>query len=197
MHERCIIDDALRTAYKFLGTDKPHLPQVMTMKEDSGDEGKRPLSPPETSADGSTEHSIDVEAGAAPPDAVHVGMKDNVEVRQAADAEAASAAPEEPLPLRPPEARATSENTNADTMNKPTTAGESTPGRTPGWSLKKGSKANSESARPWEGLFEAALKTADVGPPLIEFKDLREGVIGGEKTWTEHIKCLICENQVN
>jgi len=59
-------------------------------------------------------------------------MKNNVEVRQAADAEAASAAPEEPLPLRPPEARATSENTNADTTNKPTTAGESTPGRTLG-----------------------------------------------------------------
>ena len=24
MHEQCIIDDALRTAYKFLGTDEPH-----------------------------------------------------------------------------------------------------------------------------------------------------------------------------
>ncbi|KAG7284828.1 hypothetical protein NEMBOFW57_009443 [Staphylotrichum longicolle] len=134
----------------------------MTKTEDSSDEGKRLLSPPETSADGSTEHSIDVEAEATPPDT-------------AADAGAASAAPEEPLLLRP-EARATSENTNADTTNKPSTAGESTPGRKPGRSLKNGSKANSERARPWEGLFEAVLKTADVGPPLIEFKDLREGV---------------------
>jgi hypothetical protein len=196
MHEQCIIDDALRTAYKFLGSDKPHLPPVMTRKENSGDEGKCLLSPPETGADGSTEHSMSVEAEAMPSDAVHVGMKDNVEVRQAADGEAASAAPEDFLPLRPHEARVTSENTIADTTGKPATAGESTPGRKLGRPLKKGSKANGESARPWEGLFEAALKTADVGPPLIEFKDLREGVVGGEKTWTERVKCLLCGNQV-
>jgi len=67
-------------------------------------------------------------------------------------------------------------------------------GRKPGRSLKNGLKANSKSARPWEGLFEAALKTADVGPLLIEFKDLCEGVVGGEKIWTEHIKCLLCGN---
>ena len=62
--------------------------------------------------------------------------------------------------------------------------------------MKKGSKANDESTRPWEGFFDATLKTADVGPPLIEFKDLREGVVGGEKTWTERVKCLLCGNQV-
>ena len=196
MHEQCIIDDALRTTYKLLGTDKPHLPPAMTKNEESGDEGKRPLSRSETGADGSTEHSINVEAKAAPSDAVHVGMKDNIEVRQAADGEAASAAPEDFLPLRPPEARATSENTIADTASKPVTAGESTPVRKPARSLKKGSKANGESTRLWEGLFEATLKTADVGPPLIEFKDLREGVVGGEKTWTERVKCLLCGNQV-
>jgi len=197
MYEQCIIDDALWTTYKFLGTDKPHLPPAITAEEESSDKGKRPLSPPETGADGSTEHSIDVEAEAAPSDAIHVGMKDNVEVRQAADGEAASAALEDFLPFRQPEARATSENTNADTMSKPTTAGESTLGRKPSRPLKKGSKANGENARPWEGLFEATLKMADIGPPLTQFKDLREGVVGGEKTWTERVKCLLCENQVN
>jgi hypothetical protein len=197
MHEQCIIDDALRTTYKLLGTDKPHLPPAMTKNEESGDEGKRPLSRSETGADGSTEHSINVEAKAAPSDAVHVGMKDNTEVRQAADGEAASAAPEDSLPSQPPEAQATSENTNADTTSNPATAGESTPGRQPARLLKKGSKANGESARPWDGLFGAALKMADMGPPLIEFKDLREGVVGGEKTWTERVKCLLCGNQVN
>ena len=95
------------------------------------------------------------------------------------------------------EARVTSENTIADTTGKPATAGESTPGRKLGRPLKKGSKANGESARPWEELFEATLKTADVGPPLIEFKDLREGVVGGEKTWTERVKCLLCGDEVN
>jgi len=148
MHEQCIIDNALRATYKFLGADIPHPRPVMTKKEDSGDEGKRPLSPPETGADGSTEHSIDVEAEAAPSDAVHVGTKDNFEIRQAADGEATSAAPEDSLPLRPPEARATSENTVADTASKPATAGELIPGRKPGTRLKKRSKANGESIRP-------------------------------------------------
>ncbi len=148
MHEQYIIDDTLRTTYKFLGTDKPYLPPAITTKEESGDKGKRLSSPPETHADGSTEHLIDVEAEAAPSDTVHVGMKDNVEVRQAADGEAALATPEDSLPLRPPKAQATSENTNADTTSKPATAGELTPGRKLGRLLKKGSKANGESARP-------------------------------------------------
>jgi hypothetical protein len=197
MHEQCIIDDALRTTYKFLGTDKPHLSPAITTKEESGDEGKRPSSPPETGADGFTEHLIDVNVEAAPSDVVPVSMKDNVEVRQAADGEAALAAPEDSLPLRPAKARATSKNTNADTASKPATAGKSMPGRKLGRPLKKGAKANGESARPWEGLFKATLKTADVGPPLIEFEDLREGVIGEEKTWTERVRCLLCGNQLN
>ena len=182
MHEQCIIDDALRAIYKFLGADKPHLPPVITKNEDRDDEGKRPLSSPETRADGSTEHSIDAEAEVAPSDAVYVGTKDYIEIKQAVEGEAASAAPEDSLPLRPPEARATSENTIADTTSKTAIAGESTLGRKPGKPLKKGPKANSESTRLWEGLFKATLKTADVGPPLIEFKDLREGVVGREKT---------------
>ena len=142
MHEQYIIDNALKAIYKFLGSDKPHLPRVMTKKEDSGDEGKRPLSPPETGADGSTEYSIDAEAEVAPSDTVHVGTKDNVEIKQAVEGEAASAAPEDFLLLRPPEARTTSENTIADTTSKPAIASESTPGRKPGKPLKKGSKAN-------------------------------------------------------
>jgi hypothetical protein len=138
----------LRAIYKFLGADKLYLPSVITKKEDSSDKGKRLLSPPEMGADSSTEHSIDVEAEAVLSDVVHVGTKDNVEIRQAADGKATSAAPEDSLPLRPPEARATSENTVADTASKPATAGELIPGRKPGTRLKKRSKANGESIRP-------------------------------------------------
>ena len=143
MHERCIIDNALRTTYNVFGTDKPHLPQIMTKNEDSGDAGKRSLSP---------KHSINAEA------------EDNVKIEQAADGEADSVVLEDLPPLRLLEVRAVSES------------GESPP--------------------PWEGLFEATLKTKNVGPPQIEFKDLREGVIGGEKTWTEWVNCLLCGNQV-
>jgi hypothetical protein len=206
MHEQCIVDDALKAVYKRLGTDKPHLAPVTTKKEENGDEGKRPLSPSETGAEGSAEQSIDVKSEGAPSDAVHVGStKDNVDVRQAtADDEDAPAAPEDSLPLRPADQqqqpkRATSENTTA-TQDTPSKAagGKSTPGRKPGRPRKKaGAEANGDSARPWEGLFEATLKTADMGPPVIEFRDLRDGVEGGEKTWTEPVKCLLCGNQVN
>ncbi|KAK4105381.1 hypothetical protein N658DRAFT_416262 [Parathielavia hyrcaniae] len=195
MHEQCILDDALRSVYKRLGTDKPHLPPVPTKKEENGDEGKRPLSPSDTGAEGSAEHSIDVKAEGG---SVHVSTKDNVDVRQGtADDEDAQAAPEDSLPLRPAgQPRATSEMT--DTPSKPPAAGKSTMGRKPGRPRKsKGAEANGESAQPWDGLFEATLTTAEMGPALIEFRDLREGVAGGEKTWTEPVKCLLCGNQVN
>lgn len=199
MHEHCIVEDALRATYKRLGTDKPHLPSVPTKKEETGDEGKRPLSPSETGAEGSAEHSIDVKGEAGASDAVHVGTKDNVEVKQAGDDEDAQAAPEDSLPLRTADKqRAASENTNnTDTPRKAPGVGKSTPGRKPGRPRKKGAEANGESARPWEGLFDATLKTADMGPPMIEFRDLRDGIVGGEKTWTEPVKCLLCGTQVN
>ncbi|KAL2200050.1 hypothetical protein P885DRAFT_30416 [Corynascus similis CBS 632.67] len=203
MHEQCIIDDALKAVYKRLGTDKPHLAPVATKKEETGDEGKRPLSPSETGADGAAEQSIDVKSEAAPADAVHVSTKDKVEVRSADD-EDAQAAPEDSLPVRTAadqqQQRAMSENTTTttDTPSKPAGSGKSTSGRKPGRPRKKaGAEANGENARPWEGLFEATLKTADMGPPIIEFRDLRDNVVGGEKTWTEPVKCLLCGNQVN
>jgi hypothetical protein len=99
-------------------------------------------------------------------------------------------------PLQPTDRlqRATSENTTAtDTPSKP--AGNSNkPGRL---QKKAGAEANGDGTRPWEGLFEASLKTADMGPPVIEFHDLRDSVVGGGKTWMEPVKCVLCGNQVN
>lgn len=194
MHEQCIIDDALRSTYRRLGTDKPHLSPVTPKKEENGDEAKRPLSPTETGAE---QHSIDVKGEAGTADAVHVSTKDNVEVRQADD-EDAPAAPEDSLPEQSAEPRSvTSESANTETPNKAAAGSKSTPGRRPGRPKKKGAEANGENARPWEGLFEASLKMADIGPPLIEFRDLREGIVGGKKTWTEPVKCLLCGTKVN
>jgi len=203
MHEHCIVEDALKATYKRLGTDKPHISPVSAKKEESGDEGKRPLSPSETGAE--AQHSIDVkgEGDSGSADAVHVSTKDEPDARPIADDEDAQAAPEDSLPLRPSDQKvATAENsttTRTDTPSKAAAGGKATtPGRKPGRPRKKGaSEANGESARPWEGLFEATLKTADMGPPLIEFRDLRQGVVGGEKTWTERVKCLLCGDQVN
>jgi hypothetical protein len=41
------------------------------------------------------------------------------------------------------------------------------------------------------------LTIGDTGPPLIELKDVRKRLVGGGKTGTEDVKCLLCKNQVN
>ena len=76
------------------------------------------------------------------------------------------------------------------------TPGKSTPGKKPGRPKKKNSEINGDSANPWDGLFDVSIKM-DSSPPLLEFVDLREGIVGGEKTWTETIKCLVCGSQIN
>lgn len=195
MHEQCIIDDALKAVYNRLGTDKPHVPPITTKTEENDDEAKRPLSPTETGADASTQHSIDVKPEDVSADAVHVGTKDNVEVKQAEE-EDAPAAPEDSVPERSVEPRAKSETAETDTPSSKSAAAKATPGRKPGRPRKKGAEANGDSSRPWEGLFEATLNVGS-GTPTLEFKDLREGVVGGEKTWTEAVKCLLCGTQVN
>lgn len=197
MHEQCVLDDGLRATYKRLGTDKPHVPPVTPKKEEDGDEGKRPLSPSETGAEGSAEQSIDVKSEAAPSDAVHVGTTDTVEARQTDD-EDAPAAPEDSLPVRTADQqRATTENTPSTSTPNKGTATALGAGRKPGRPRKKGVEANGEGARPWEGLFEATLITTDIGPPTIEIRDVRDGIVGGEKTWIEPVKCLICGDKVN
>lgn len=52
------------------------------------------------------------------------------------------------------------------------------------------------SGKPYEGLFEAAL-LLDVSPPMLEITDLRANVHGGEKTWQERIKCLVCGTEIS
>ena len=51
-------------------------------------------------------------------------------------------------------------------------------------------------AKPYERLFEVELRM-DLSPPILEFRDLRQDVEGGEKTWQEPINCLVCGSQVN
>ncbi|KAB5579881.1 hypothetical protein GE09DRAFT_948904 [Coniochaeta sp. 2T2.1] len=48
--------------------------------------------------------------------------------------------------------------------------------------------------KPYEGLFDVEVVTEP--QPLLVFKDLREGVTGGDKEWTEPMKCLVCGDQI-
>ncbi|KAI0600287.1 hypothetical protein F4775DRAFT_79136 [Biscogniauxia sp. FL1348] len=51
------------------------------------------------------------------------------------------------------------------------------------------------ASKPYEGLFEAFIVN-DLGPPLVEINDLRDNVTGGEKTWTELLRCLVCGEKI-
>ncbi|KAI0175980.1 hypothetical protein GGR52DRAFT_339143 [Hypoxylon sp. FL1284] len=58
LHLDCLIHEALVKTYKRLGADKPH--RSAAVKEEDGESAKRPLSPSESGAAQTTEHSIDV-----------------------------------------------------------------------------------------------------------------------------------------
>ncbi|KAK5658748.1 hypothetical protein OQA88_1557 [Cercophora sp. LCS_1] len=190
MHEQCIKDEALKATYARLGRDKPHInpDAVKDLKKDA-DEATRPLSPTETGTGASAQHSIDVRADGE-PDSVQVDTKDSVDVRQSGDEDAPSA-PEDSVAEPSVEPRSKS---NSET---PTKANIKTPAKgKPGRPKKRASEINGD-AKPWVGLFEVTLNPTEQGPPLLEFKDLREGIVGGEKTWTEPVKCTVCGNKVN
>ncbi|KAK1755075.1 hypothetical protein QBC47DRAFT_208541 [Echria macrotheca] len=196
MHEQCIKDEALKNTYNRLGTDTPHRSPGSGKDSKGQDEAKRPLSPTETTgAAVSAQHSIDVKANG---DSDSVQVRDNVDVKQSED-EDAPGAPEDSAaePSVEPPSKAESETpTKATTTTSSKlilTTGKGKPGRP----KKKGLDANGSSGKPWEGLFEVTLKMTESSPPVLEFKDLREGIVGGEKTWTEPVTCLVCGNQVN
>lgn len=68
-------------------------------------------------------------------------------------------------------------------------------------SKKRGRPRRSEpndpgTAKPYEGYFEAIIRN-DISPPIVEIKDLRENVTGGDKEWTESISCLCCGRQIH
>jgi hypothetical protein len=190
MHEQCILDEALRKTYKRLGTDKPHIAQIST-KPETGAEGTRPLSPSETAP--GPEPSIDVKPEASGSDVVHISTKSD---KDAPVAPEDSIAPQ-PVVDQKPTSVSTPEDKppKSDSPGKPAPTGKGA-GRKPG-RPRKNADSKSDNGRPWEGLFSATLRMTEPGPPLVEITDLRPGIVGGEKTWTETINCLGCGNQVN
>ncbi len=67
-------------------------------------------------------------------------------------------------------------------------------------SKRKGRPRKSEiseavNTKPYEGLFSAVVN--DTSPPVVEIQDLRESVTGGEKSWTEPLRCLLCNADIH
>jgi len=71
-----------------------------------------------------------------------------------------------------------------------------TPGKKKRNKVANGFTAREKAAKPYLGLFTGSLKM-DSSPPEVEIVDLREDVKGGVKTWTEPLKCLICNTPIN
>lgn len=197
LHEQCIKDQALKATYARLGTDKPHInPESDKIK----DEAVRPLSPKETGAAVTAQHSIDVKSD-GDKDLVKVKNNDNVDVKHSEDEDAPGTPDAAASMMRPDtpseQGKASSAEPNKGSVSRPVSRAGSTrkAGRPKKSALYNG--RGGKNAKPWLGLFEVSMKMADQGPPLLEFKDLREGIEGGEKTWTEPVKCLVCGNNVN
>ncbi|RYP02620.1 hypothetical protein DL764_005702 [Monosporascus ibericus] len=151
LHDDCLIHEALLNTYKRFGADKPY--KSAPIKEEQEEGPKRLLSPNESGAAQTAQHSIDVDP----------------EERQTATKLAAVG------------------NRNAVKTEHSMTRAvafdtESKKGGCPHKSKPSG------PARPYEGLFEAVLRS-DVCPPVVKIRDLRKNVTREER-WTEPISCL-------
>ncbi|KAK7745348.1 hypothetical protein SLS53_002844 [Cytospora paraplurivora] len=168
LHEECLKHDVLLRVYEELGVDKPH--KAADVKEEKEEEARRPLSPVEPGTSSvATELPIQVKTD---------GEGDSVKANDSVDVKEESKAVTEESSAQPPNGR-------ASTAQTPT---GSTPARKVGRGRKK-ADASEQNSRPYEGLFEATFLSQE---DKFLITDLRTGIEGGEKTWKEEVKCLVC-----
>ena len=53
----------------------------------------------------------------------------------------------------------------------------------------------SDAYKPYLGLFKAVIQNSPP-TPMAEIQDLRPGVVGGEKSWLEPLRCLVCDSAI-
>ncbi|MBE3045566.1 hypothetical protein IMZ48_24070 [Candidatus Bathyarchaeota archaeon] len=169
LHDECLIHDALMRTYERLGEDKPHNPAAAVKKDEDAESKNPPLSPTDTGLD-ETRQTIDVKADESQDKDQAKGSITAADDKT--EATAMVAAPtESPAPAE-------------------------TPGRKKKSRVSDAAAAKEKAAKPYLGLFSASLKM-DFSPPTIEIVDLREGVGAGEKSWTEALRCILCESLIN
>ena len=198
LHDDCLIHDALMKTYERLGKAKPHKvfvePLKKEEKEDDDTAKNPPLSPTETGAD-ETQATIDVKSDEVVQDNVQVKGSDDESsppARGTSELED-KASSETPKPAAQEMAAASAapktEGATASGRRRRSTKGASTAAAANGYTARE------KAQKPYLGMFQASLKM-DASPPEIEIEDLRENVEGGEKKWTESIKCLLCQTQI-
>lgn len=167
MHYDCLLDDVLTRVYDRLGTDIPHKSEKPAIKEETKEDTKEE---PKEGTKGDLPYrllspSVEGEDRKSPIVASSE-IKDQVLVKQRDDESSKDTETPTPAPPNP-----------SDTSKA---------------ALAKRGKRKKSSKKPWEGLFEASLKMNE-GPTVWQITDLREGVEGGEKKWTEQAHCLLCD----
>lgn len=175
LHEECLKHDVLMRVYEQLGTDKPHkASDVKEEKEEQEEEAKRPLSPIEPGT-GSVAAELPIQVK-TDGEGESVKANDSVDVKE--------------------ESAVATEEGSAQPRNGRTSTAQTPTGGTPVRKVGRGRKkadASDMNSKPYEGLFEATFKPED---DMFEIKDLREGIEGGEKTWLEEVKCLVCGTRI-
>lgn len=177
-----------------LGTDKPHKPtttRAVKAEEQQPEGGQRPLSPSESGAAQTAQQSIDVK----PEDHHHqktIKLAD-VEVGGSGGGSSSSSSfsssgnsereREKERESQKTMTVATGTETKRKGRPRKSEAGVGSGG-------KGGGAGEAVNARPYEGLFSAVIN--DASTPVVEIQDLRESVVGGEKSWTEPLRCLLC-----
>ncbi|KAK7970202.1 hypothetical protein PG988_009275 [Apiospora saccharicola] len=167
LHDDCLLHEALMATYERLGTEKSHRSKPVKDEDVDGEGPKRPLSPSESGAAQTTQHSIDVK----PEDQKTIKLAD---VENNAENNGVNGKDNTTIPV------ASSSN-----KNEPKKRGRP----------RKSDAAELSVSKPYEGLFEGVIRN-DLSPPVVEITDLRQDVSGGEKSWTEPIKCLLCSKVI-
>ena len=178
LHDECLKHEALMKTYERLGRTTPHV-KDKSKDPQTPEEAMRPLSPTETGAAVSAQHSIDVRANG--------DGGGSVDVRTTDDDDDAAGGSESGRATTTPPARGGSRE-DLDSGGR----------RGVGRPRKKRAGGDGifdpKAPRPYEGLYEATVRM-DLTPNMMEFRDLR-GLTTGDKTWMEPIHCLLCGSQI-
>lgn len=126
---------------------------------------------------------------------MHAGTNGNVEVKGPED-EGSPALSSDQQPQAASRPEAVTGKAGTSTPRKESPGAKAASAKKLAKSRKKGSEAYGEAGKPYIGLFDVSVRM-DTSPPVLEFTDLREGIVGGDRTWTQQIECLVCGATIN
>lgn len=172
LHYECLVHDVLMRTYERLGTDKPH-----RSEEHDGPSAKAEPDDKAAAAAAAVRSTTPTDL-TAEETAAAGGVKEG---------ENGASVPAKQLDGITPK------TTESPAPGTPTPLAE----RPSRWSSsKKGRSRKAAESRPYEGLFGASLKLDD-GPTVWVITDLRTNVAGGDGSWTERARCLICGTEID